>query len=501
MNDNEQYEQSQLFQLKNGQYLLDAEQSEVFSTIISEHPHCNFDYKWDEMAMGELFAKCYSHNTLFCPEAKQWFSYNGKIWVKDVGVILTSERLKEFTRLMQIYCNEIPEQDEDVVKKYRAFVAKLGDRRVRDRILKDAQGEARVSINQFDANPYLINCDNGTYDLKSGKFHFHTATDYLTMKTNCNYLLPTVVVEFNRWGEFIYEITCGDKKVADYLQTALGYSLLGRANEECMFIAYGKTTRNGKGTLLNTIHNILGDYAKTIAVDFICTNKNGKNSYSSANPMLCELKGARFVTMSESDDAGKLDEAIIKNYTGSDPISTRQLYGEAFSFIPQFKMWLSCNTLPSVNDKSLFSSDRIKVIEFNRHFSEDERDTKLKEKFLKSEAKSVIFKWLLDGYKRYIKVGLIEPDVIRSAVKSYEKRNDRVGIFVDEMCVLDTDSLVGRTELYSAYKSWCRTNGINAKSAQKFYDDIECHATAKIRNGYRYFQGINLKNISNVEIK
>ncbi|MFQ9473414.1 MAG: hypothetical protein ACLR0P_09910 [Oscillospiraceae bacterium] len=57
--------------------------------------------------------------------------------------------------------------------------------------------------------------------------------------------------------------------------------------------------------------------------------------------------------MSESDDAGRLDEAVIKNYTGGDPISTRQLYGEAFSFTPQFKMWLSCNTLPIVNDSSL----------------------------------------------------------------------------------------------------------------------------------------------------
>lgn len=496
-----QYEQSQLFQLKNGRYLLDEEQSRVFSTIIAEHPFCNFDYKWDEMAMGDLFAKCYKHNTLYCPEAKQWFSYNGQTWVKDTGAILTSERLKEFTRLMQLYCAEIPEESNaDMIKEYKKFVAKLGDRRVRDRVLKDAQGEARVPITQFDSNPYLVNCENGTYDLKTGHFHFHSATDYLTMKTNCNYLLPTVVVEFDRWNEFIDEITCGDKEVAAYLQTALGYSLLGRANEECMFIAYGKTTRNGKGTLLNTIHNILGDYAKAIAVDFICSSNN-KNTYSSANPMLCELKGARFVTMSESDDSGKLDEAIIKSYTGSDPISTRQLYGEAFSFIPQFKMWLSCNTLPSVNDKSLFSSDRIKVIEFKRHFGENERDTKLKEKFLEAEAKSVIFKWLLDGYKRYIKFGLVEPESIKAAVKGYEKRNDRVGMFIDEMCVLDEEARIGKTELYSSYKTWCKTNGINAKSAQKFYDDIECFATTKIRDGYRFFQGIKLKNSSTVTIK
>ena len=493
-------EESQLFQLKNGQYLLDPNQSKVFSIIIGEHPHCNFDYKWDEMAMGDLFAKCYSHNTVYCPEAKQWYVYDGSVWVRDTGAIITSERLKEFTRLMQLYCAEIPDDDEGIAKKYKTFVSKLGDRRVRDRVLKDAQGEARVSITKFDADPYLINCNNGTYNLKTGKFHLHRPEDFLTMKTNCNYLLPTQIVDFPRWEKFIDEITCGDKEVADYLQRALGYSLAGVANEECMFIAYGKTTRNGKGTLLNTIHAILGDYAKTIGVDFICATRGAK-SYSQANPMVCALKGARFLTMSESDEHSKLDEATIKNYTGGDPISTRQLYGEAFSFTPQFKMWLSCNTLPNVNDKSLFSSDRIKVIEFNRHFDENERDTKLKEKFLETEAKAVIFKWLIDGYEKYKKYGLKEPKSVKNAVLDYEKRNDRVALFVDEMCELVEDARIGRTELYSSYKTWCRTNGLNAKSAQKFYDDMDKHATQKIIGGVRLYQGIRLRNVSNFKIK
>lgn len=492
-------EKSNLFQLRNGQYLLDPDQSRVFSTIMSEKPHRNPDYRWDEIGMADLFAKCYAPNTVYCPEAKQWYSYDGTVWVKDTGSLIAGERLKEFTRLMQLYCNEIPE-DDGSDKEYRKFVAKLGDRRTRDRILKDAQSEAMVSISRFDANPYYINCLNGTYDLKKGEFHEHRPEDYLTMKTACMFPVDTIVLDFDRWNTFIDEITCGDKEVAGYLQRALGYSLVGRANEECMFIAYGKTTRNGKGTLLNTIHTILGDYAKTIGVDFICQSRGGR-SYSQANPMVCALKGARFLTMSESDDSGRLDEAIIKNYTGGDPISTRQLYGEAFDFIPQFKMWLSCNTLPTVNDKSLFSSDRVKVIEFNRHFGEGERDVKLKEKFLEPTARTAIFKWLLEGYNDYKRMGLCEPASVRDAVKGYEKRNDRVALFVDEMCVMDVDAKTGRTELYSAYKSWCRTNGVNPKNAQKFYEEMEAHAKQKIIHGMRLFSGIRLANVSNITIK
>lgn len=492
-------EESSLFQLKNGQYLLDPNQSKVFSTIMAEHPHNNPDYRWDEIAMADLFAKCYADNIVYCPEAKQWYSYDGTVWERDTGGIVASENLKEFTRLMQLYCNEIPE-DDGSEKEYRKFVSKLGDRRVRDRILKDAQGEARVSISKFDANPYYINCLNGTYDLRAGQFHTHRPEDYLTMKTDCMFPVETMVFDSSRWEQFIDEITCGDADVAGYLQRSLGYSLVGMANEECMFIAYGKTTRNGKGTLLNTIHTILGDYAKTIGVDFICQGRGGR-SYSQANPMVCALKGARFLTMSESDDAGRLDEAVIKNYTGGDPISTRQLYGEAFSFTPQFKMWLSCNTLPIVNDSSLFSSDRVKVIEFNRHFGEDERDVKLKEKFLEPSARTGVFKWLLDGYEAYKEMGLKEPESVKNSVRTYEQKSDRVGLFVDEMCVIDKDSKVSRSELYSAYKSWCRTNGVNAKSAQKFYEAMEKHAPQKIIHGVRLFDGLKLANVSNVVIK
>ncbi len=113
----QQFEESQLFQLKDGRYILDEEQSKIFSTIISERPHCNFNYKWDEIAMAELFAKCYSHNTLYCPEAKQWYTYNGSVWEKDVGAIKVCDRLKEFSRLMSLYCNEISEDDLDLKKR------------------------------------------------------------------------------------------------------------------------------------------------------------------------------------------------------------------------------------------------------------------------------------------------------------------------------------------------------------------------------------------------
>lgn len=462
------------YTLKNGQTLTNPEHAYVLNIISTENIYSNYEYKWDDLSLSELFSKCYSHNTLYCPELKQWYSYDGRVWCKDLGSILVTERFKDFARLLDMYCWEaLPEDTDKTTKtKFLQFITKLGNKTTRDRVLKDCQSAMTITINQFDADPYLINCLNGTYNLLDGSFHQHDAKDYLTLKTNCNYPTLVQILTFDRWEKFIDEITCGDKNLAKYIQKALGYSLIGLTNEECMFIAYGKTTRNGKGTLLNTIQYILGDYGSTIDVSFICTSPFAKN-YTSANPMLCALKPTRFLTMSESADDGKLDEALIKNYTGGDPISTRPLYGEMFSFLPQFTMWLSCNTLPEIQDKSLFASDRIKVIPFNKHFDENSRDKTLKEQFKTNDAKTVIFKWLLEGYKLYKEEGLKDIEPVKEQVQQYEEESDITALFLKERTVFQANARVKRQDFYNAYKVWCKQNGLFPKSSLKFYKDCE----------------------------
>ena len=107
----------------------------------------------------------------------------------------------------------------------------------------------KIAAAQFDTHPYLINCLNGTYDLEHMKFREHRWDDFLTMQTNFEYTLQEVTCP--RWEQFIKEVTQNEADKADYLQRALGYSILGTSKEECMFILHGKTTRNGKSTMLD----------------------------------------------------------------------------------------------------------------------------------------------------------------------------------------------------------------------------------------------------------
>lgn len=487
----------ELFQLSNGRYVTSVEISEKLYYIKDHHPETQYQdnstgYSWDEAGMADLFSECYNKDTRFCPEAKSWYTYDGGKWTKDVGSLLVSAKIKEFVRLMALYCGEIT--DDDKRKEYMSFVSKMGDRRFRDRLMKDAADSMKIAVAMFDTHPYLVNCQNGTYDLESMTFREHKWDDFLTMQTNFEYSLQDVRCE--RWEQFIAEVTQNDKDKADYLQRALGYSILGTGKEECMFILHGKTTRNGKSTLLDAIQHLLGDYSTVAPVELICKADRQRNA-EAANPVLARLKGKRMVTMSESDTSGKLDEATIKQYTGGEDITARELYQEAITFKPQFTMWLSCNDLPAVKDKSLFASDRVRVIEFNRHFTDAEQDKGLKDFFESQDAMKGIFTWLVAGYFKYRRFGLRMSEPMKAVVKQYEKDNDLVLQFLEEKCEQNDDVSTRAKNLYDTYKIWCKSNGYYVCSMKKFNAEVTAHpewyAEKGVSSGVTVFRGLGLK--------
>ena len=489
----------ELFELSNGRCIMDEDLSDKMYMIKSYHPEradeTSSGFEWSEMGMANLFGVLYNKEARYCAEHKSWFTYHEGAWRKDEGAILVSEKIKDFVRLMILYCGEIT--DDDTRKAYTKFVNSMGDRRMRDRILKDATGELRIAAAQFDANPYLINCLNGTYDLSDFTFREPRWDDYLTMQTNFRHTVSRDI-RCERWEKFIAEVTENNHDKADFLQRALGYSMLGMSNEECMFILHGKTTRNGKSTLLNTIEYMLGDYSKVVPVGMICKGDRQKDA-EAASPTMAGLKGKRFVTMSESNEYGKMDEEKIKQLTGGEEISARALYQSAITFKPQFTLWLSCNDLPLVTDKSLFASERIKVIEFNRHFSPQEQDTHLKDELTTMEAMSGIFMWLVRGYIRYKEHGLAMSEKLTQVVRNYERDNDLVLQFLESRCVQSEEANIKAKDLYNAYKLWAKSEGAFILSARKFNAEMERHPEwferKSTSSGFVIYWGVKLKEV------
>ena len=163
-------------------------------------------------------------------------------------------------------------------------------------------------------------------------------------------------------------------------------------------------------------------------------------------------------------------------------------------------MWLSCNDLPAVKDKSLFASDRVRVIEFNRHFADEEQDKGLKDYFETPKAMQGIFAWLVAGYFKYRRFGLSMSDDMKEVIKRYEKDNDLVLQFLEEKCQTDAEGKTRAKSLYDTYKIWCKSNGYYVCSMKKFNAELTMHpewyASKSMNKGITIYNGIILKEIS-----
>lgn len=488
----------QPYVLKNGYALANDEDIQILKTLLSQKPHRSVDYLWNDIGLGNLFAECFSGTHRFCVDNQKWYIYNRGIWEVDKGEIQAQGNMQRLLQLLHLYCAEVDE-DPEIIKSYKAYISKSSSDTILRRALNASKNNLVINLTDFDSDPYLLNCRNGVYDMRNMKFRFAKPDDYFTLTVSCNYPTGISTHTCNRWYSFVDEIMEGDKEKAAFLQRALGYSLLGVNREECMFLAYGRT-RSGKGTLFNTIAKVLGmgtdtGYGGSVNSSLVCESKFKDRDYNAPEPMLADTVGLRYITLSETKKGALLDVNAIKSLTGRDPRKTRQLHCPAFTFTPQFTMWLSTNFLPKVNDDSLFKSDRLWVIEFNKHFEEDDRDYSLKEIFENKDNQSVILKWLLDGYKMYKEQGLNPPACVREATARYARLNDRILCFKED-CLEDAPGeRVSNGLLYSKYKEWCEDEerGYNPLGSTTFYTELERFYKRGRSSTLRFFADVRLR--------
>lgn len=494
------------YTLKNGMTMTDEKDVKLFTKLLNLVPHKSINFLWNDIGLGNLFAECFHEIERFCVDNQKWYVYDNGIWKIDKGDILSQGNMQRLLQLLHLYVKEMVsdnEEENNILKKYDQYINKSSSDTILRRALNASKNALLIDINEFDKDPYLLNCKNGVFDMRTLKFRQAVSTDYLTLSMDCSYLPEGIYPKCKRWYTFIDEITSHDKEKANYLQKALGYSLLGDNTKECMFIAYGSTTRNGKGTLFNTIAKVLGlgkenGYGSTIKSSLICESKFKEKDYNAAEPMLADTAGLRYLTLSETKDNITLDETAIKSLTGRDPLKTRQLHSSAFVFTPQFTIWLSTNFLPRVNDDSVFKSDRIWVIPFNEHFDENTRDEHLKDLFTQEQNKTTILRWLIDGYKKYTKEGLIPPESVVNATKDYARLNDRILCFKED-CLEDAEGeQVSNALIYSKYKSWCadEERSYSPMGTTTFYKKLAKYYNRKDSNGFRGFTGVKLKGSS-----
>lgn len=424
-------------------------------------------YGFDDIGAGSLFADVFKSQVRYVPERKMWYCYDGKKWVPNYGAAM--EKCKLLALCLEIAIKRLVNIDSEspAYKTINKYLNKWLSRRGREAILKDAETVYPISMADFDKNPLLLNCQNGTLNMVSGEFRPHNADDLLTKIAGVAYDSTAVCP---RWEEHVREIMMGDQQRMLFLQQALGYALTGDTRHECFFILYGPTSRNGKGVTMETFRALMGDYARSARPETI-TQKQTVNS-SGPSEDLARLAGARFINISEPDKKMVLSSALVKTLTGNDTIAARYLHENSFEFRMQGKLFINTNYLPQVADATVFRSKRVKVIPFERHFEANEQDQGLKAFFAQPQNLSGILNWCLFGLVSLYQNGFIECASVQLATEEYEEDSDKVSLFITDALEESSGSELFTETVYNEYKQWCMNNGHMCSSLRNFKRDI-----------------------------
>ena len=436
-----------------------------------------------DKGFGRLFATVFKSKHRYNPSRKDFMLYNGKKWVDDVEGLSARSSAKDLSDALVRYAVSV-----DTDGKYLKAVTPLCNIRNRNNMLQDSRDIFYFTNEELDKNDYLLNVQNGTVDLSGSTPQFlkHSPDLLLSKICNVNYDPDATCKE---WGKFLYEIMQGDEDKIRYLQKIAGLSLTGNTQEETCFILYGSTTRNGKSTFCETLIYMLGDYALTMKPETLAIKQNLDSRQASGD--IARLAGCRFCNASEPPKRMLFDTALLKSLLGRDSVTARHLHQREFSFIPKFKLVINTNYLPTVADDTVFSSGRINVISFDRHFEPQEQDKTLKDRLRKEEELSGILNWCIEGLRLYREEGLKPPNAICAATEQYRHDSDKIGNFISE-CLCKTGKNSKAKDVYEVYTKWCDDNGYGCENKGNFFSEL------KAKNIYSASGTVDGKTVKNI---
>jgi putative DNA primase/helicase len=436
-----------------------------------------------DVGNGYIFAQLYGDDIRYSCELSKWLVWDGKRWVLDNTKEIYNKAKKATNRLWRAVDKFSDSDRRDSWKKH----AKRSESAYRIKAMVElAQSEPGIAIPQtkLDGDPWLLNVENGTLDLKTGLLRTHSRKDLITKIAPVIYDEKAVCPS---WDKFLNEIMAGDPDLIRFLQKVIGYSLTGDTREQVLFVLFG-TGANGKSTFINAILSLLGDYAQQTPTETLLAKKHGNGIPND----VARLKGARLVAAVEAEQGRPLAEALVKQLTGGDKITARYLYGEYFEFCPTFKLFLSVNHRPVIKSSDYGIWRRVRLIPFNVTFLPEKRDPALSTK-LEAELPGIL-RWAVEGCLLWQKQGLEPPDAVKAATETYRSDMDDIGEFIAECCVVDAAAKTPFADLFTAYDNWLSTNGVHFADKKEFAQALQSHGfTSSRSNGTRYRLGIRLK--------
>jgi putative DNA primase/helicase len=427
----------------------------------------------------------------YCPEFRGHIIWDGQRWQRD-----RLNRAREFAQETALEFNRQAFAARD--EKAENFARQSLDSKRLTAMLKEAEPRHSVLAAQLDSNPWLLNFTNGTVDLRTSRIRPHRRKDLITKLVNYKFVAkakcPTFLQFLHRImgahpGASKVCLKCADRMVS-YLQKVFGYALTGITSEKVVFVLLGDGN-NGKTTLLSLFHRLIEEYAALLQIETLMVRQHSNNTLAD----LAALRGARYVTTSETDEGQRLAEGTLKRITqGMGKISATRKYENPIDFDETHKLFLDCNHKPQIKGTDQAMWNRLHLIPFEEVISIDEIDRALPEK-LHAEAEGILA-WTVKGTARWRREGLGKPAEVALAVDAWRAEMDQIGRFRSEVCTAISGIRTPARSVYSAYKTWAQEAGEDYVSEVLFSKRMVAQGAVKgSSNRGVYYDGLALLGI------
>lgn len=410
-----------------------------------------------------------------------WAAYDKVRWADEDGELRAQKLAQDMARHVPLeaealearfeagvdrFGNPLTEQMKDVILEridaLRKHAVQSGNVNKTSGALTQAKSDLAARRDDFDSELMALNTPNATLRFVQGLDGWrvverpHDPVDRISRVTAVAWN-PKATCP--KWEEHIATVL-PDAAVRRFFQICAGYALTGEIREQCIFLLQGKGG-DGKSTTMDVVREVMGGYGVVAGVESFLAG--AVRSGAEASPDMARLGGdTRLVSTGEPKIGAALDEARIKQVTGGQPITARELHGKPFQYRPKFKVFFECNRKPRISGDDDGIWRRIVVIQFPHQFK-GKADKSITRALL-AEGEGVL-RWLVEGCLMWLNEGLEPPVAVQEAIDDYRRAsNPFAEWFSERVDTADADARTLSKDLYDDYKQFCEDNAVDDRS-------------------------------------
>ncbi|MFV0445448.1 MAG: phage/plasmid primase, P4 family [Planctomycetaceae bacterium] len=429
-----------------------------------------------DLANARRLAHWHRDDIRYCHAWKRWLAWDGCRFApdEDGAVVRLAKAVAD-----RIWNDARQFDDRNALN----FAARTASGSGINAMLKLAQSDVPILPEEMDANRWLLNCRNGTVDLRTGELREHRREDSLTKVCATEFdphaFAPT-------WETFLDDDFDRDRELIAFVQRLMGYAVCGDVREQVLPIFHGSGA-NGKSTLLNAVMETLGtDYAGPAPKDLLMVRKGDSHPTE-----LASLFGRRLVVSMETEGNAALAESLVKQLTGGDAISCRRMREDFWSFQPSHTLILCTNHKPRVKGSDHAIWRRLRLVPFAVQFSGDRQDKSLPDK-LRGEREGILA-WLVRGCQQWQQLGLANPDAVLQATAEYRNDSDVLGRFIEERCCVGEGFEARFKQLFDSFEEWASDAGERTPSKRALGQMLTEKGFIARQSSGRVYTGIGMK--------